>query len=84
MPSLELQTIKIWNDTRYKSFGKDAYEWTHHFLVIEDFGHFHGIVALTNRWTLDGQDKVGSPVLPGPKLSSNHRARAFNGFSSVS
>jgi hypothetical protein len=54
-PSPELQTIKIWNDTRYKRFGKDAYEWTHHFLVIEDFGHFHGIVALTNLaglWTV--------------------------------
>jgi hypothetical protein len=54
-PSSELQAIKVWNDTRYKRFGKDAYEWTHHFLVIEDSKHFGVIVALTNLsglWTV--------------------------------
>jgi hypothetical protein len=57
-PSPELQTIKIWNDARYKRFGKDAYEWTHHFLVIEDSKRPRVIVALTNLsglWTVKTQ-----------------------------
>jgi hypothetical protein len=32
-----MQQTKIWNDPRYKDFARDAYAWTHNFLVIDDF-----------------------------------------------
>src|SRR5215831_16106562 len=47
-PSKELQTNKIWNDSRYKGFGKDAYSWTHDFLVLDDFVNPSSIVGVTN------------------------------------
>lgn len=34
-PSPEVQA-KVWNDPRYKSFARDAYEWTHDFFVFTD------------------------------------------------
>ena len=54
-PSAELQAYKIWNDARYKGFGKDAYAWTHDFLVLDDFVNVRLIVAVTNLsglWTV--------------------------------
>jgi hypothetical protein len=57
-PSPELQGNKIWNDSRYKGFGKDAYAWTHDFLVLDGVTDVSGIVAVTNLsglWTVKTQ-----------------------------
>jgi len=57
-PSPELQANKIWNDSRYKGFGKDAYAWTHDFLVLEGYMTISGIVGVTNLsglWTVKTQ-----------------------------
>jgi hypothetical protein len=57
-PSRELQTIKIWNDSRYKGFGNDAYAWTHNFLVLDEVVDVSGILAVTNLsglWTVKNQ-----------------------------
>jgi len=57
-PSPELQANKIWNDTRYRGLGKDAYAWTHDFLVIDEYMDVSGIVAVTNLsglWTVKTQ-----------------------------
>ena len=54
-PSPELQANKIWNDSRYKGFGKDAYAWTHDFLVLDEYMDISGILAVTNLsglWTV--------------------------------
>ena len=61
-PSPELQTNKIWNDARYKGFGKDAYAWTHDFLVLDYFMNVSLMVGVTNLsglWTVKTQ--CGSP-----------------------
>src|SRR5438094_4905259 len=34
-PSPEVQA-KVWNDARYKDFARDAYPWTHNFMMIDD------------------------------------------------
>lgn len=34
-PSPEVQA-KVWDDPRYKSFAREAYEWTHDFFVFSD------------------------------------------------
>jgi hypothetical protein len=57
-PSPELQTNKIWNDARYKGFGKNAYAWTHDFLVLDAFKNLSLIVGVTNLsglWTVKSQ-----------------------------
>jgi hypothetical protein len=57
-PSPELQANKIWKDTRYKGFGKDAYAWSHDFLVIDEQMNVSGILAVTNLsglWTVKTQ-----------------------------
>jgi hypothetical protein len=57
-PSPELQTNKIWKDARYKGFGKDAYAWTHDFLVLDDFVNISSVVGVTNLsglWTVKTQ-----------------------------
>jgi len=57
-PSRELQANKIWNDSRYKGFGKDAYAWTHDFLILHGYMDVSGIVGVTNLsglWTVKNQ-----------------------------
>jgi len=57
-PSPEMQANKIWNDSRYKGFGRDAYAWTHDFLVLDEFMDVSGILAVTNLsglWTVKTQ-----------------------------
>jgi len=57
-PSPELQANKIWKDARYKGIGKDAYAWTHEFLVLDEFMNVSGILAVTNLsglWTVKTQ-----------------------------
>jgi hypothetical protein len=57
-PSPELQTTKIWNNARYKAFGKDAYAWTHDFLVVDGYMGVSDIVTVTNLsglWTVKNQ-----------------------------
>ena len=42
-------------DARYKGFARDAYAWTHDFVVIADFGSTNVIVTMTNLaglWTV--------------------------------
>src|SRR5262249_27268672 len=34
-PSPDIQA-KVWNDLRYKDFARDAYAWTHDFILIDD------------------------------------------------
>jgi hypothetical protein len=54
-PSLQMQANKIWNDSRYKGFGKDAYAWTHNLLVIGNPRSPKAIVTSTNLsglWTV--------------------------------
>jgi hypothetical protein len=54
-PSAELQTNKIWKDVRYKGIGKNAYAWTHDFLVLDETMNISGILAVTNLsglWTV--------------------------------
>jgi hypothetical protein len=74
-PSPELQANKIWNDPRYKGLGKDAYAWTHDFLVIDEFMDISGILAVTNLsglWTVKTEwlhkcylDKSPAPSISG-------------------
>jgi hypothetical protein len=50
-----MQAQKIWNDSRYKGFTRDAYAWTHDFVVIADFWSTNVIVTMTNLaglWTV--------------------------------
>jgi len=57
-PSPDLQARKIWDDTRYKGFGKDAYAWTHDFLVLNEYLDVSSIIAVTNLsglWTVKTQ-----------------------------
>ena len=54
-PSLQMQQTKIWNNPRYKGFGRDAYAWTHDFVVIDDSQSLKLIVTSTNLaglWTV--------------------------------
>jgi hypothetical protein len=54
-PSQQMQTQKIWNDARYKGFGRDAYPWMHDFVVIDDPQSLKVIVTMTNLaglWTV--------------------------------
>jgi len=54
-PSPEVQA-KIWNDPRYNGFGRDAYAWTHNFVVNSVpeslSGHF-GLFQLSGLWTAE-------------------------------
>jgi hypothetical protein len=53
-PSSQMQA-RIWNDARYKDFARDAFAWTHNFLVIDDFQSVRVTVTLTNLsglWTV--------------------------------
>ena len=53
-PSPLMQQTKIWNNPRYKD-GRDAYAWTHNFVVIADFQSLNITVTLTNLaglWTV--------------------------------
>jgi hypothetical protein len=57
-PLPELQANKVWNDSRYTGFGKDAYAWTHDFLVLDEFMDVSGILAVINLsglWTVKTQ-----------------------------
>jgi hypothetical protein len=52
-PSPEVQS-KIWNDPRYTGFARDAYAWTHNFLVVgdpESTNEFGYLSNLSGLWT---------------------------------
>lgn len=81
-PSPQMQQTKIWNDFRYKD--RDAYAWTHDFLVIENHS-VKGIVTSTNLsglWTVKQLwlhhcylDKPGVGVDSIQVLSLLHRVK---------
>ena len=84
-PSPQMQQSKIWNDPRYKDFARDAYAWTHNFLVIEEIQSPKGIVTSTNLsglWTVKQLwlhkcylDKQGIGVDSIEVLSLLHRVK---------
>jgi len=59
-PSPEVQS-KVWNDPRYTGFARDAYVWSHHFLVVSDpestneFGYLSNLSGL---WTANSKETV--------------------------
>jgi hypothetical protein len=63
-PSPEVQA-KIWNDPRYRDFARDAYAWTHNFLLVldpESASEFGFLSDVSGVWTAkyEAEDKCSS------------------------
>jgi hypothetical protein len=66
-PAPEVQT-KIWNDPRYTDFARNAYEWTHNFLVTEpdSASIAYHLMNVSGLWTAASEAFNKCPEKTGP------------------